>query len=73
VRNVEHGETKPTGQFNYTFNVDRDIRVMPRTYQEFMMYIDARRRVEQVSASIDSGEAASGEQLSPRAQESVTE
>lgn len=73
VRNVEHGETKPTGQFNYTFNVDRDIRVMPRTYQEFMMYIDARRRVEQVSASIDSGETASGEQLSPRTQESVTE
>lgn len=73
VRNVEHGETKPTGQFNYTFNVDRDIRVMPRTYQEFMMYIDARRRVEQVSASIDSGGAAPGEQLSPRAQESVTE
>ena len=73
VRNVEHGETKPTGQFNYTFNVDRDIRVMPRTYQEFMMYIDARRRVEQVSASIDSKEAASGKQLSPKARESVTE
>ena len=31
VRNIEHGETKPTGQFNYTFLVERDIRVM-RTY-----------------------------------------
>lgn len=73
VRNVEHGETKPTGQFNYTFNVDKDIRVMPRTYQEFMMYIDARRRVEQVSASNDPREVSSGEKLAPGAQESVTE
>ena len=39
VRNVEHGETKPTGQFNYTFTVDRDIKVMPRTYSEFMVSI----------------------------------
>lgn len=37
VRNIEHGETKPTGQFNYTFTVDKDIRVMPRTYSEFMV------------------------------------
>ena len=22
VRNIEHGETKPTGQFNYTFDVE---------------------------------------------------
>jgi len=58
VRNVEHGETKPTGQFNYTFTVDKNIRVMPRTYGEFMMYIDARRRAEEVSASLVGGEAA---------------
>src|ERR1700761_9610090 len=48
VRNIEHGSTKPTGQFNYTFTVDKDIKVMPRTYSEFMMYIDARRRVRGV-------------------------
>lgn len=57
VRNVEHGETKPTGQFNYTFTVDKDIKVMPRTYSEFMMYIDARRRVRRVVKSIEKAEA----------------
>lgn len=44
VRNVEHGEVKPTGQFNYTFLVEKDIRVTPQTYSEFMMWTDARRR-----------------------------
>ncbi|KAK8002943.1 hypothetical protein PG989_002662 [Apiospora arundinis] len=45
VRDVEHGYARPTGQFNYTFTVPKDIKVLPHTYQEFMMYIDARRRV----------------------------
>ncbi|KAI1813865.1 Thioesterase/thiol ester dehydrase-isomerase [Poronia punctata] len=45
VRDVEHGHAKPTGQFNYTFAVPRDVKVLPHTYQEFMMYLDARRRV----------------------------
>ncbi|KAI1498943.1 HotDog domain-containing protein [Biscogniauxia marginata] len=45
VRDVEHGNARPTGQFNYTFLVPRDVRVLPHTYQEYMMYIDARRRV----------------------------
>jgi acyl-coenzyme A thioesterase 9 len=49
VRNVEHGERKPTGTFNYSFEVDRDVRVMPRTYGEFMMYLDARRRLRVLS------------------------
>ena len=53
VRNVEHRETKPTGQFNYTFLVNKDIRVMPRSYSEFMIWIDARRRAERVNASLD--------------------
>lgn len=48
VRNVEHGTSQPTGQFNYTFTVDADVKVMPQTYQEFMMYVDAKRRVQQV-------------------------
>jgi acyl-coenzyme A thioesterase 9 len=50
VRNVEHGETKPTGQFNYTFIVDKEVGVMPRTYTEFMMYIDARRRTKRLAS-----------------------
>ncbi|KAK2614871.1 hypothetical protein N8I77_001663 [Diaporthe amygdali] len=47
VRDVEHDTTtKPTGQFNYTFSVPKDVKVLPHTYQEYMMYIDARRRVK---------------------------
>lgn len=52
VRNIEHGEVKPTGQFSYTFLVEKDIRVMPKTYSEFMVWLDARRRAEQVGASV---------------------
>ncbi|KAI9745711.1 MAG: hypothetical protein M1818_001247 [Claussenomyces sp. TS43310] len=44
IRNVEHGETKPTGQFNYTFEVPKNIKVVPQSYSEFMIYLDARRR-----------------------------
>ena len=55
VRDVEHGRSNPTGQFNYTFNVAKNVRVIPRTYQEFMMYIDARRRAEQVKQTLDDG------------------
>ena len=54
VRNVEHGETKPTGQFNYTFLVEKDIKVMPRGYHEFMIWIDARRRAQRASETIES-------------------
>lgn len=60
VRNVEHGETKPTGQFNYTFTVDKDVKVLPRTYTEFMMYVDARRRARRVIESVEHGEADGG-------------
>ncbi|KAF4462256.1 acyl- thioester hydrolase mitochondrial precursor [Fusarium albosuccineum] len=45
VRDVEHGVAKPTGQFNYTFSVPKDMKVLPHTYEEYMIYIDARRRV----------------------------
>ncbi|TVY26649.1 Acyl-coenzyme A thioesterase, mitochondrial [Lachnellula hyalina] len=45
VKNVEHdGETKPTGVFNYTFEVGRDVRIIPESYAQFMMFLDARRR-----------------------------
>ena len=60
VRNNEHGETKPTGQFNYTFLVEKDIKIMPRTYSEFMIWVDAKRRAERVSASIEGLEDADG-------------
>lgn len=56
VRNIEHGETKPTGQFNYTFTVQKDNKVMPQTYSEFMIWVDARRRAESVGQSIDGPE-----------------
>lgn len=70
VRDVEHGRSKPTGQFNYTFNVEKNVRVMPQTYQEYMMYLDARRRAEQVKESIKED----GVGLSPQAAEkSLTE
>jgi acyl-coenzyme A thioesterase 9 len=62
VRNIEHGSTKPTGQFNYTFTVDKDIKVMPRTYSEFMMYIEARRRVRGVLESMRQGDVDAGAQ-----------
>lgn len=44
VRNIEHGETKPTGVFNYTFEVGADVKVVPESYGQFMVYLDARRR-----------------------------
>ena len=70
VRDVEHGRSKPTGQFNYTFMVEKNIRVMPRTYQEFMLYLDARRRAEQIKESISEDSAG----FSPSvAEQSVTE
>ncbi|KAF2256224.1 Thioesterase/thiol ester dehydrase-isomerase [Trematosphaeria pertusa] len=70
VRDVEHGRSKPTGQFNYTFTVEKNIRVMPRTYHEYMMYLDARRRAEQVRQTLEE----EGVELSPKtAEESVTE
>ena len=70
VRDVEHGRSKPTGTFNYTFNVEKNIRVVPKTYQEFMMYVDARRRAEQVKETLQE----EGVGLSPKtAEKSVTE
>lgn len=55
VRDVEHGQTRPTGQFNFSFEVDKDVRVMPKTYTEFMMYIDARRRAMNVAKLASGG------------------
>ncbi|CAK7245952.1 MAG: hypothetical protein STHCBS139747_007557 [Sporothrix thermara] len=45
VREMEHGTARVTGQFHYTFTVPKNVRVLPHTYEEYMRYIDARRRV----------------------------
>lgn len=57
VRDVEHGTKKSTGMFNYTFLVEKDIHVMPKSYGEFMMWLDARRRAQ--AAAIDPAHKAS--------------
>ncbi|KAL4878559.1 HotDog domain-containing protein [Aspergillus karnatakaensis] len=44
VRDVEHGTKKSTGMFNYTFLVEGDVHVMPKSYGEYMVWTDARRR-----------------------------
>jgi len=53
TRNVEHEERKPTGTFHYTFLVDRDVRVMPETYSEFMRWVEGRRRARRAAASLE--------------------
>lgn len=52
VRDVEHGTKKSTGMFNYTFLVEKDIHVMPKTYGEFMLWTDARRRAHNSAAIV---------------------
>ena len=60
VRNIEHGETKPTGTFNYTFEVKKDVKVIPETYAQFMMFLDARRRCLRVGEKIGEIEVKGG-------------
>lgn len=60
IRNIEHGETKPTGQFHYTFEVPRDVKIVPQTYGQFMMYLDARRRSQRVEKSLQGRGKAGG-------------
>lgn len=52
VRDVEHGTRKSTGLFNYTFLVAKDIQVMPRSYGEFMIWTDARRRAQNAPSAL---------------------
>ncbi|KAI9831435.1 MAG: hypothetical protein M1819_005034 [Sarea resinae] len=46
VRDISHSrsDTRPTGTFNYTFLIDGAHHVMPQTYDEYMLWLDARRR-----------------------------
>jgi len=53
VRDVEHGTKKSTGLFNYTFLVPKNIQVMPKSYGEFMAWIDARRRAQNMDPEIE--------------------
>ncbi|KAL1960242.1 hypothetical protein VTO42DRAFT_8785 [Malbranchea cinnamomea] len=69
VRDVEHGTKKPTGVFNYTFLVERDIQVMPQTYGEFMVWVDARRRAQNTNESLNLPEIVMEKQI----KDSVTE
>ncbi|KAL9616583.1 MAG: hypothetical protein Q9160_008563 [Pyrenula sp. 1 TL-2023] len=52
VRNVEHREKKATGTFNYTFHVENDIRVVPESFDDYMAWIDGRRRAQQATDSL---------------------
>lgn len=60
VRNVEHEKANPTGRFHYTFLVEKSMNVMPRTYSEYMKWVDARRRAHAVAASLESADAWDG-------------
>jgi acyl-coenzyme A thioesterase 9 len=64
IRSVEHGEVRATGQFNYTFEVKRDLKVVPQTYSQFMVYLDARRRAQRAvrgqARTVESGSAGKG-------------
>jgi acyl-coenzyme A thioesterase 9 len=62
IRNIEHGETKPTGMFNYTFEVKKDVKIIPQTYSQFMMFLDARRRCHRVGATVK-GEGSKSESV----------
>lgn len=38
VRDVEHGSVVETGVFNYTFFVETNLKIMPKTYSEFVCF-----------------------------------
>lgn len=79
VRDISHGAKKPTGVFNYTFLVEKDMQVMPRSYGDFMTWVDARRRAiatdkslpEWAASMADGGEGWEG--LGAQVREGVTE
>ncbi|KLJ06010.1 hypothetical protein EMPG_10535 [Blastomyces silverae] len=55
VRDAEHTTKKPTGVFHYTFLVEKDVQVMPQSYNDFMIWVDAKRRAQNTNKSLLSG------------------
>ncbi|KAK5090014.1 hypothetical protein LTR05_000183 [Lithohypha guttulata] len=53
VRTVEHADRRSTGTFFYTFHTDADVKVLPQTYSEFMMWVQGRRRAKRLEAALD--------------------
>ncbi|KAK2845279.1 hypothetical protein FQN49_005876 [Arthroderma sp. PD_2] len=54
AKNIDHGNVNRTGTFNYTFLVEGQHEVWPQTYDEFMIFLEARRNVENMNASLPS-------------------
>ncbi|KAH8697217.1 putative acyl-CoA thioester hydrolase [Talaromyces proteolyticus] len=54
VRDVEHATRKSTGSFHYSFIVPNKVQVMPTHYTEYMMWLDARRRAQELDPIIAS-------------------
>lgn len=52
VRNVEHAERKETGTFFYTFHTDADVKVLPQTYSDFMLWVSGQRRARRLNAAL---------------------
>ncbi|KAF3917510.1 hypothetical protein ABW21_db0207321 [Orbilia brochopaga] len=46
VRDVHHSSHRNTGTFTYTFDTEEQFQVLPKTYTEFLSFIDARRKAE---------------------------
>ncbi|KAK6499580.1 Acyl-coenzyme A thioesterase 9, mitochondrial [Arthrobotrys musiformis] len=46
VRDVHHSSLRNTGTFTYTFDTEEQFKVLPKTYGEFVSYIDGRRKAE---------------------------
>lgn len=55
VRDTPDGQRKPTGVFHYTFLVQKDIHVMPQSYSDFMIWLDAKRRAQEANARLLAG------------------
>ncbi|EPS35719.1 hypothetical protein H072_10865 [Dactylellina haptotyla CBS 200.50] len=53
VRDIHHSSLRHTGTFTYTFDTEELFQVMPKTYGEFVSYIDARRKAEAERSWVD--------------------
>ncbi|CRG85422.1 hypothetical protein PISL3812_02486 [Talaromyces islandicus] len=54
VRDVEHVTKKSTGVFHYSFIVPSKVQVLPVTYIDYMVWLDARRRAQDLDPIIAS-------------------